>query len=105
MLHDGSEIDLRLTGFDAQLRGRAHSIGRVGGGQDRFGWHAAKVQAVAPHLAGFKQHHLAVQHGCAGCGDQPGRARANDAQIGLDAFPAHASPPLAPGGFLPVRRL
>ncbi len=80
------EIDLRPLRRNAERRPAPECVGVLGGGQQRFGRHAAVVEAVAPHLAFFDQHHLDAERR-RGRGDRkPAGAGADHAEVGGQDF-------------------
>ena len=50
-------VDLRLDDVDAEIGGRAHGVGPLAGGQQRFGGHAAIIETVPAHAPLFDEHH------------------------------------------------
>ena len=83
---DALEIDCGLDGGDTEAVCPAHGIGGVGGGDHRYRWHAAIIEAVAAHLAGLDQHRGGAELGGASGDGQAARPAANDTDIGLDRF-------------------
>ena len=49
-------IEPRLDRHQAKAVGMAHGMRDMAGGDQRFGRHAADIQAIAAHLAFFNQH-------------------------------------------------
>ncbi len=79
-----AEVDLGDDRRDPEARPCRHRMRRLGRRQQRLRRHAAMVQAVAPHLGPFDQHH-ARAHLRRTCRDrQPARSCADHADIRLD---------------------
>ncbi len=91
------EVHAGLVPVDAIGGATAHHLRRVRGRQQCFGWHAAGVEAVAPHLVLLDQRHLGAHlRGAGGDAESPG-AGADDGDIYLDVS-FHVSPLPRVGG-------
>jgi hypothetical protein len=64
-------IHARGFGVHAKLSGGADVMRALGGGDERLGRHAADIEAIAAHVAGFEQNDGKAELGCAGGDGKP----------------------------------
>src|SRR6185312_6161880 len=79
-------IDQRLDAPYTEQRCGSHRVGPLRRGKQRLRRHAAVVQSVATHFVFFDKDHALAVGGGSGGKRKPARARADDAEIGLDYF-------------------
>ena len=84
MAVDLLEVDLGRACGHTEPAGIADGLGGAAGGEQRLGRHAAIVQTIAAHLALLDQHGPRAHLRRAGGHRQPGRAGADDADIGVN---------------------
>jgi hypothetical protein len=81
-LHDGGKIDVRAVRHDdAELSRVAHLCGRPRCPQECLRRHTANVEAVAAHQLALDQRHFCAKTRRACCGDQTGRAGAENNEV------------------------
>ena len=85
-LHHGREIHRALHAGKAQCRALFQFIGQLGRTQQRLGWHAAGVQAVAAHLVFFDQADLGLHRRRDIGADQATGTRADHQQVTVEGF-------------------
>ena len=87
---DGLIVDPRFHGTHPEPAGFAHGLGVLGRRDHGLGGHAAGIQAVAAHVALFKQYDRLAK-GCRCRRDgQPSRPCTDDADVGSNLL-AHGS--------------
>ena len=84
--HGAGVVDLRLGDRNPERSGASDQACCVGDVEQGFGWHAADVEAVAPHGAALDQHGFRAQLGRAGSHVEPSRPGADDTDVCADVF-------------------
>ena len=86
MIVDLVERNAGRAAFDPKRSGTAIMGGGMGGGEQGFRWHAAIVEAIAPHLGALEQHRLCSHLRGPRGHRKAARASANDTQINVQGF-------------------
>jgi hypothetical protein len=90
MAHDRGEIDRWRRGAKAERGVGARRLDALGRREQRFRGHAAVIEAIAAHPAALDQHRAHTELRGAGSDGEPAGARADDADIDINA-PAHGA--------------
>ncbi len=83
---DAGPGNLRRAGGYAEGAGAAYIARPVGRRQQRLGWHAAGIQAVAAHGATFDEDRIGAKLGGHRGNGKPARSGADDTYVRLDRF-------------------